>query len=294
MYLNLNDYTRQIQLPQLAEIIGNNTSVRLMAEMAALAEVKSYLVQRYDCSEEFTDMAEWSHSVSYKALQRFFLKYTEFSSASTYALNDKVTYLTKCYICTLAVGTAGSFNPANWTLLGNENDIYYGTLPSAQFDYYTTYKKDDEVFYKNKVYTAKKPSKEVLPTDANFGFEYWGNGVAYSIAPGTLPTNTTYFTLGDNRSQKVVQVMIDVTLYQLQSRIDSRNIPILRIERYMGKEVDRGVFKGFIQYPTYSALGWLQSAAGEADAITADLPKLMPNQGNRIRYGGYPKTVNHY
>ena len=294
MYLNLNDYIRQIQLPQLAEITRNNTSVRLMIEMAALAEAKSYLVQKYDCSEEFTDMAEWSQLISYKALQRFFLKYATFSVTSTYAIGDKVTYLAACYVCKTAIGIAAPWDASKWDLLGNENDIYYGKLPAQQFDYYTTYAKDDVVFYKNKTYTAKKPSKEVLPDSTPFGFEYWGNGVAYSVAAGTLPTDTAYFVLGDNRSQKLVQVMIDISLYHIESGANPRNIPQLRIERYMGREEDRGVFKGFVQYPTYCALGWLQSAAGEADAITADLPKLMPLQGNRTRHGGYPKTINHY
>ena len=294
MYLNLFDYTRQIQADQLTQVAGGSTPVRLMTEMAALAEVKSYLVQRYNCDAEFTDMAEWSQLISYKALQRFFLKYTTFAATSTYAVGDKVTYLTECFICKTAIGTAAPWDASKWDLLGNENDIYYGKLPAQQFDYYTTYAKDDEVFYKNKVYTAKKPSKEVLPDSTSFGFEYWGNGVAYSIAAGTLPTNTTYFVLGDNRSQKAVQVLIDVVLYHIESRINPRNVPQLRLERYMGKTEDRVESGGSIIYPTYCALGWLQSAGGEGNAVTADLPKLMPTQGNRIRWGGVPKNVNNY
>lgn len=276
MYLNLFDYTRQIQADQLTQLTGNSTSVRLMTEMAALAEVKSYLVQMYDCAAEFTDMAEWSHSVSYKALQRFFLKYTTFSAASTYAVNDKVTYLGLCYICTTAVPTAGAWNASNWTLLGNENDIYYGKLPAEQYDYYFTYKKDDVVFYKNKTYTAKKPSKEVLPDSSSFGFEYWGNGTAYSIPAGTLPTDINYFVLGDNRSQQLVQIMIDVSIYHVESRINPRNIPQLRLDRYD------------------AAIAWLKDAGGQNNAITADIPKLIPMQGSRTRFGGVPKNVNHY
>ena len=40
----------------------------------------------------------------------------EFSTSSTYAVNDVVTYESQRYRCTTAVSTAGVWNPSNWTL----------------------------------------------------------------------------------------------------------------------------------------------------------------------------------
>ena len=40
----------------------------------------------------------------------------EFSTSSTYAVGDVVTYQSQRYRCTTAVSTAGAWNPSNWTL----------------------------------------------------------------------------------------------------------------------------------------------------------------------------------
>lgn len=39
----------------------------------------------------------------------------EFSTSSTYAVGDYVTYQSKVYVCTTAVSTAGAWSSANWT-----------------------------------------------------------------------------------------------------------------------------------------------------------------------------------
>jgi hypothetical protein len=41
-----------------------------------------------------------------------------------------------------------------------------------------------------------------------------------------------------------------------------------------------------------AATAWLKSCA-EGD-VTADIPVILPRQGNRIRRGGIPKQYNHY
>ena len=72
-----------------------------------------------------------------------------------------------------------------------------------------------------------------------------------------------------------------------------RNIPELRVVRYMGEPADRETRGQRILYPTYCALGWLQAAAIGND-ITPDLPVIQPEQGMRIRFGGNQKVTNNY
>lgn len=54
---------------------------------------------------------------------------------------------------------------------------------------------------------------------------YWSPMINVSTS------NTTYWTVGDNRYPLFVEMAIDMTLYLLYSRINPRNIPELRIER---------------------------------------------------------------
>ncbi len=292
MYLRERDYISQIQEDNLKAVISDKTAVRLQTEMAAQAEAISYLVQRYDTALEFTDTNVWSRTIAYKALERFYLDYDIYNATANYVTNDLVTFTEKCYICTGA--TTGTFDPTKWTLLGSQYDIFYGTLPAEYFSMDKVYKKDDTCFYKNKVWTARKQTVGILPTDTTYGVEFWGSGVAYSINAGTLPTDKTKFTAGDNRSAKLLQVVIDVFLYHIHSRISPRNIPMLREIRYMGEKEDRVMFKGGFNYPTYCALGWLQSAGGEGLGITADIYKLIPKSGMRTLYGSNPKINNFY
>ena len=82
MYLRAYDYLKQIQADNLNAIIGNDTAIRLQAEMSSQAECISYLVQKYDVDIEFSDTTIWSRSVSYKALHRFYLNYQHLISAT--------------------------------------------------------------------------------------------------------------------------------------------------------------------------------------------------------------------
>lgn len=293
MYLRYRDYISQIQEDNLNAVISGKTAVRLQMEMAAQVEAVGYLVQRYDTDLEFTDTNVWSFTKAYKALERFYLDYPVYAPTSTYNENDLVTFEDNCYIC-LENGETGTFDPTNWTLLGAQYDMFYASLPHPYFDITKTYNKDDECFYKNKVWTARTQVTGILPTDPINGFQNWGSGEAYAVPEGTLPTDTNYFTPGDNRSAKLLQVVIDIFLYHIHSRISPRNIPLLREERYMGKESDRVMYKGGFNYPTYCALGWLQSAGGEGNAITADIYKLIPASGMRTLWGGNKKNINSY
>ena len=106
------------------------------------------------------------------------------------------------------------------------------------------------------------------------GVTYWGTGTAYTVPAGTLPTNATYWTAGDNRTQAILMCVIDVCLYHVHSRIAPRNIPDLRRDRYV------------------NAVDMLRAyARGE---MTAKLPLIQPKSGARIRFGGPIKNINSY
>lgn len=275
----------------MLQIIGNDLAVLNTAELQAIEEAYGYLTQKYLTDQEFTDTLPWAYAATYKATDRVYLDATAYSAQSTYALHALTLYNNDVYICTTAIGTAEAWNAAHWQKLGAQYDLFFGTYPKPLFDYQAAYVVGDQVFWKDKVYTCKVatiepgqsiqygkiqniPLPNVFPDDPVNGAIYWQQLSTYSIPAGTLPTNTTYWTAGDNRTQSVLMIVIDITLFHLHSRISPRNIPDLRKDRYT------------------NAIQMLQAfARGE---MTAKLPVIQPKSGQRIRYGGNVKNQNSY
>lgn len=298
-YLRARDYILQIQDANLQQIISSNPEVQAEAERVAQAEVISYLVQKYDTTQEFTDTNPFLMSLAYPAKARIEINFPAYVPATNYVTNDLVINAGIGYVCTGA--TTGTFAPAKWTAIGTQYDLFYAKLPKAEFDCTKYYKVGDQVFWKDNTYTCKiatpvldhgtilqygsysaLPSQNVFPDDPLVGVTYWGAPTAYVVTAGTLPTNAAW-TKGDNRSQQLLLYMIDIILYQLHTRISPRNIPPLRFKRYDGSPDNPG---------NGGAIGWLKMAArGE---VTASLPILQPRQGSRIRYGGNVKNINSY
>ena len=292
-YLRLRDYIKSIQTENLNQIITSDSSIRISAELAAQAEVISYLTQKYEVDEEFRNTEVFSMTKIYKANDLVYLDATAYSAASTYALKSLTLQAGKVYVCIVAIVAPEAFNASKWTLLGAQYDLFFITLPKPEFDITKVYKTGDQVYWKNKTYTnliassvldhnaslqfgtySDIPLGNVFPDDPIGGVKSWGAGTSYTVAVETLPTDTAKWTAGDNRSQQVLMYMIDIALYHLHSRIAPRNIPELRIDRYD------------------SSIAWLKMAGrGE---ITADIPKRQPKQGARIRFGGSVKNVNSY
>ena len=309
-YLIANDYLKQIQDASLQQLISSNTNIMSSAELAAEAEAISMLTQKFDTDAEFTDTNPWDISSTYNATNRVYLNAPAYNQNQTYNIGAYTLQNAVIYICTVN-GTTGAFNNANWTPIGTQFDLYYAALPFPQFNLYATYKKGDRVFWNNQIYTCQlptvlinhetelqarviqhTPSTNIFPDDPASGPVYWGTGTAYTVPANTPITNTAFWTAGDNRDQQMLQKVIDIALYHLHARIAPRNIPELRITRYLGQDKDRGMSVGGIIYPIYSALGWLQACArGE---VTPQLPLLQPKQGNRVRYGGNVKAINSY
>ena len=290
-YLRLFDYARSIQDAQLSQVIQSNDSIRLIAELQAQADAVSYLTQKYDTESEFTDTTIFDPTISYKANQLIEINFIEYSSATNYAVDDLVIFEGNGYICTAP--TTGTFAPAKWTLIGKKHDLYFVTVPEMEFNYRHYYLAGDLVFYKDKVYTALKaspiidqqtsiqysstnaiPLPNVFPDDTINGAVYWGTGTAYSIPAGTLPTDTSLWTKGDNRSQQLVRRVIDICLFLLHDSIAAKNVPQQRKDNYA------------------AAIAWLDMA--KTGEVTADIPVRQPKQGARMRWSSQPRNINNY
>jgi hypothetical protein len=292
-YLRSKDFDLIVMADNLAQVISSDTSVRLFAERAAKEEIEFYLSSKFDLTKEFTDTATYNNSTTYKAKNRVYLDATAYSATSTYTVGTLVLQAGSVYRCLTAVTVAEAFTANKWTLIGAQHDLYYVTLPHDEFNYLGVYKVGDHVWWKDKVYTcltssityahdeiiqynsyADVPIRNIFPDDALYGETYWGIGTTYSVAAGTLPTDTTKWTTGDNRSQLVLENMLHIALYKALPRIAPRNIPTHRKEMFTG------------------AIEWLKEAKkGEG---TPNIPLIQPAEGNRIRYGGNTKNINHY
>lgn len=290
-YLIFSDFKKQIQTDNLLQIIGSDLTVLETAELQAIEEAYGYLTQKYDTSKEFSETAAWAIGTTYHAADRIYLNATAYSNTATYALNALTLHQNNVYKCTTAITVGEAFNPAKWQLIGPQYALFYAKYPKPLFDYQGHYSKGDQVYWNGKTYTAIKgsfdwgdniqfrqiqniPPSNVFPDDPTNGALWWGTGTAYTVPAGTLPTNTTYWTEGDNRTQSVLMIVIDIALFHLHSRIAPRNVPDLRKERYLNA-ID--MLKAF--------------ARGE---MTAKLPLIQPKQGARIRFGGNIKNQNSY
>jgi len=245
-YLRYYDYSKTIQDVNLQQIINADDNTRLLCEQTAQATAIEHLKAKYDTDLEFTNTVVWSPSVAYAAGTLVELNYAVYDPAKSYVTNNLVTYSGSCYICTGNTGPI-AFDPTKWTLLGKLYDLFYVTYPKPYFWYKNYYNKGDQVFYVNKIYTALIPTMlidqqtalqygstdsipypNVFPDSALNGLQYWGAGTAYSVTAGTLPTDTSKWTKGDNRNPNMVRRLVQICLYYLHDRIAQRNMPEVR------------------------------------------------------------------
>lgn len=140
-----------------------------------------------------------------------------------------------------------------------------------------------------------------------FKYDYQGLELPYTaeIQPGSYPYNlfsgyidvigfaneldtwsvsvTKNWTLGDNRNQKLVEIMLDVTLYHLYTRIQPRNIPTHVVNRY-----DGGTEK-----QTAGAIGYLKMI--QKGTVQLDLPIHKDDErGQSIVFGSNPRQNYNY
>jgi hypothetical protein len=291
MYLILKDYQRIIQTTELNAITSNDPSVRMLVEGSVQQEMRSYLIQKYDLASEFQDTQLFSMTQIYKGGNRIYLDAPAYSAIAAYSIGALTLQNGIVYNNTTAISLPGeAFDPTHWHALGSQYDLFFITLPYPLFDQNQFYLKQDKVFWHDKTYTAQKDSYRenqeddlqslerenimagnILPDDRNSQSAalMWGIGSAYSVAAGTLPTDTTKWTKGDNRNQYFVQCYMHLVVYELCSRITPNNIPEARHNNWL------------------RAIEQLKSFA--KGNTTAELPVIQPKQGSPIRGGGKVK-----
>ncbi len=289
MYLYPKDFKQLIKTDNLNQIIDSDQSILDAVILAAESEAKSYLVQKYDVAREFSDTKLWSPLLAYKATDRVYVDASAYNNQATYSAGSLTLQNGIVYINTTAVDVAEAFSGAKWYPLGVQYQMFYVKLPWPEFNFKTGYTIGTKVWWKDSVYTALRESvyyshdsqlqsnsnSTISNAEPSLSTSYWGVGVPYTIAAGTLLTDITKWQLGDNRNPQMVNYVVDIALYTVHSRISPRNIPDLRVKRYD------------------DAIMWLKSIA-KGDYITADITKKQPTSGNRIRYGGNVKQINHY
>ena len=271
------DYLRVIQSDNLAQIIESNQQTKLDVEQSAQSEMIGYLTQRYITNQIFTDTKLFDISATYNGKQLVEWTAPAFSATTVYTTGQYV--LQNGYIYeSIAGSTAHAFLATEWTQICLDKTLFYVFYPQPEYSNTTTYNVADIVYYNNIQYTCLVSSLGILPTNTQF----WASGAAYTVS-GVYPDNTGRWSQGDNRNQQIVMYLLDITLYHLHSRINPRNVPDLRKERYDGNS------------PTQSggAIAFLKRVA--SGDVTADLPQILPQQGMSIRYGSaVAKQTNSY
>lgn len=148
------------------------------------------------------------------------------------------------------------------------------------YDNIVSYVVGDRVSYEGKIYDCLADSTGNLPTDENFWLFITNDNsiyVATQTTAGNYPNDTNFFTFGDDRDPVIVTYCIDIALYHVHSRINPRNIPQLRIDRYD------------------MAMAWLKGIkTGESPVF--NLPELVleDNDGRFIKIGSNTPRSQYY
>lgn len=102
---------------------------------------------------------------------------------------------------------------------------------------------------------------------------------------GTDLTDTNLFSQEDDRNPKLVEVVVDILLYNIYSRINPKSVPTHRRIRYDGDDPNQ---KG-------GALGWLKMV--QQGTITPNLPVITDEDGatpqntESLAYGTSPNNA---
>ena len=288
---------------QLSQIVQGNQNTLLQAENYAIAEVYSILNQKYLLDLEFQNTSNWSYGATYTPSNRVYNNYATYSNSVTYSIGNCVTVGTECYCLTGTNSFAGTFSSQYWTDIGSLNQYYYVTYPAPYFNYMNYYKAGSIVYYAGTTWSCNittfppsqiyaeqfisinKVPRNTIPTDkANANNTFWSPGQpyitpvagqTYSIGTAsvgtytiydTLPTNSKFWTVGDNRSQMMVMYLTQMVIYYLDKNLSPTNVPEHRVKAY----------KEAIEYFKDVAFG---------RRSTPILP-IQPEQGDTFRYGG--------
>lgn len=105
---------------------------------------------------------------------------------------------------------------------------------------------------------------------------------------GDLPSDDSKFTLGDSRNFKLKDVVTDITLYNIHSRITPRSIPEVRAVRYDGNgSKEAGSALQYLRDVQKGTITPLLPVAVDGDGVA-------PQSGERITWGNSPDSNYSY
>jgi hypothetical protein len=181
-----------------------------------------------------------------------------------------------------SVYTLENFNK----LINNEDKHWKSLLPTiiedissylrARYDvtsvFAPVYLHDEDTEYETgtRVYTSETDEETEITTITFY------NAIE-DVPSGTDITDTDFWAVGDTRNKKIVEIVIDMLLYNLLARLNSVDIPAYRKERYDGNSDKQ----------SGGAIGYLRRVAkGE---VELDIPLREEGQedqtGNVVIYG---------
>lgn len=270
-----------------ANVFSNTSAFSITATYKAKNLVE-YTASDWAAETSYTGYALWvagTYAINTIKTYNGYL-YTSLSNGNTATPTDPV-YWTKGAASSRVVedgkiyeaianseGMVPSENTDKWVYVCDDKSLFYLTLPENEWSFETEYEIGDEVWYNDSVYTALVANENIKPSSST---SVWGAGVAYSKS-GYFPTDTTYWTAGDNRNQQIVLYLMCITLYWLHYRVNPRFIPDKIKEAYDGNG------------PTQSggAIGWLKRVAD--GRVNADLEEIVPIIGLAIQGGNANDT----
>lgn len=279
------DFGTLIQPENLQQVKGTSSAADLYLDEVikqALAEARSYLVQRYYIDKIFNETNQpYDNNKNYQVYDRVYANFPAWVNNISYTNTTNVSYNGFIY---KKNGNMAGYVPGilptdtMYWIPQYKNDTIYSVkeLASQKYDSTKTYVVNDVVFYYYSLFIAKK---EVVGIAPNSNADYWDS--YNSSFSGALPTDINLWVEGDNRNAQIKTCLIDIALYQLHSRINPRNIPDLRRIRYDGdSESQMG-----------GAIGWLKNVAN--GLVNADLPEIAKPQ-YIIDFRGLPKQINTF
>ena len=313
-YLTLSDYRNSIQQSIFNQLVQNNYAKLTLAENTALDIVISHLAQKYDVTQEFTDIGPWNPFQNYRIRTRVVIDYPEWDSTVTYNTDDCVIYEGMSYMC-LAPNTGGVFKPAAWQLLGPQYEIYFASFPQGcsyqgahavptladpvapMFDINKNYFLNDVVYWNNAQYQCNMatatvqtgdlkqyyvyenvPLPNVLPDDPinNADEQYWSLLQPVFVSAGTIP-----------RMPPAGRILPPGRLPWTPG--DNRNPQLVECVKHIAIWILSDLVvtnnRPAVWEDNYkSALETLRNFA--EGKTTLRIPLIQPNVGMRVRYGG--------
>ena len=278
-------------------------------ENGAIEEISSYIMARYDVARIFTDTPVWNSGTTYYGQQRVEYHEPAFNPATIYTIGQRVSEAGSIY-SSIAGSAAHAFNAAEWTFVCLDYALFYVSIPYPEFQEFANYSKGSQTWFKdNHTYLALQDTQGAKLGDAYYstygadttttdvgGSIYskptqditnqyvWAKStLPYTVVAGTLPTDGTKWTPGDNRSQLLIEHIVDIVLFKLCATVVPRSIPEIRILRYNGNDVNSNG----------GAIGWCKKIAN--GDIEANLYNVYKQQGLSIVWGSSaPKQINTY